>query len=201
MGRLRQAAVDAGQPEKLLLLRSSWWATYFRNEWPEERVARSWGVWAPAKRPLNTSRTERNTLAQQTPWHHGYLEPSFRHGVRWTEPFQHSGWKNICVGPFFDVFFWGRMFCCSRSKKKIHLGLVPKTPVNNRISTTLNWFLRRISEPSTVSPTSSNIYQLNPFPPTEGAEGGGSKLSRVDDFFRTFPGFWWDRFSNPFSGG
>lgn len=61
------------------------------NEWPEGRVARSWGVWEPAKRPLNTSRTERNKLAQQTPWHHGYLEPSFRHGGRWTEPFQHSG--------------------------------------------------------------------------------------------------------------
>lgn len=57
MGRLRQAAVDAGQPEKLLLLRFSWLATY------EQRMTRRKG-----RKKLGGLRTSKKTLEYFKNW-------------------------------------------------------------------------------------------------------------------------------------
>lgn len=149
------------------------------NEWPllnfsEERVARSCGVWAPAKRPLNTARTERKT-------------PS--------KPFNIRVEKHLCWAVFWRVFFEEGFFFTAKATS---FSWTPNGIWEHLISLRRNSTLIQEKDP----PTSSNIYQLSPFPPTEGA-GTAADLSWVESMIFSEPsrGFGGIGFRNRFSGG
>ena len=93
MGRLRQAAVDAGQPEKLGCCGFRDGQLIFATNDPKKGSQEAEGVWAPAKRPLNTARTDRKTPSE-------------------SKPFNIRVEKHLCCGVFWRVFLEGFFFYC-----------------------------------------------------------------------------------------
>lgn len=151
MGRLRQAAVDAGQPEEL-------GCCGFRdgqlmsNEWPFSVIF-----------PKKGSQELKGK-------HHPNLSTF---GLK-----KHLGW-----GVFWRVFLRSFFFFTAKATS---FSWTPNGIWEHLISLRRNSTLIQEKDP----PPSSNIYQLNPFPPTEGA-GTAADLSWVESmiFSEPSPGF------------